>query len=76
MANTLFANVATYIGEDWHMYNMKEHPSIQMIHKNLPSNTENFSFRPVLDTKFSKFLSGIVSKKSTAVDNYMDNIFS
>ena len=40
--NSFFANVATDIGKDCHIDNMEEHPSIQKIKQNLPTNTHNF----------------------------------
>ena len=67
--NSFFANVATDIGKDCHIENLEEHPSIQMIQQNLPSNIQKFSFRPVTDSEITKILSNIDSKKSTGVDN-------
>ena len=45
--NSFFANVATDIGKDCHIENLENHPSIQMIQKQLPQINQKFSFRPV-----------------------------
>ena len=59
--NSFFANVATDIGKDCHIENLENHPSIQMIQKQLPPNKQKFSFRPVTDTEITKILSNIDS---------------
>ena len=41
--NSFFANVATDIGKDCHIENLENHPSIQMIQKQLPQNNQKFS---------------------------------
>ena len=61
--NTFFANVAKNIGKDCQITNLKEHASIQMISENLPSNTEEFSFRSVSDSEVMKILSKIDPNK-------------
>ena len=45
--NSFFANLATEIGKDCHIDYLEEHPSIQKIKQNLPTNTSNFSFQLV-----------------------------
>ena len=67
--NSFFANVATDIGKDCHIDNMEDHPSIQKIKQNLPTNTPKFSFQPVSGSEINKILSSIDSKKSTGADN-------
>ena len=61
--------MATDIGKDCHIENLENHPSIQMIQKQLSQNNQKFSFRPVTDSEITKILSNIDSKKSTGVDN-------
>ena len=67
--NSFFANVASDIGKDCHIDNMEEHPSIQKIKQNLPTNTPKFSFKPVSRSEINKILSSIDSKKATGADN-------
>ena len=67
--NSFFANVATDIGKDCHIDNMEDHPSIQKIKQNLPTNTPKFSFQLVSGSEINKILSSIDSKKSTGADN-------
>ena len=67
--NSFFVNAATDIGKDCHIGNMEEHPSIQKIKQNLPTNTPKFSFKPVSGSELNKILSSIDSKKSTGADD-------
>ena len=64
--NIFFAKVAKVIGKDYHIKNLEEHPSIQKINENAPSNIQNFSFRPVTDSEISKILSNIDSNQRTS----------
>ena len=65
---SFFANVATDIGKDCHIDNLEEHPSIQKMKQNLPTNTPKFSFQPVSGSEIHN-LSSIDSKKSIGADN-------
>ena len=59
--------MAKDIGKDCHIKKLEEHPSIQLINENLPSNTQRFSFRPVTESEISKILSNTDSKKMNHV---------
>ena len=72
--NSFFANAATDIGKDCHIDNMEEHPSIQKIKQNLPTNAPKFSFKPVSGSEINKILSSNDSKKSTGADNIPSKI--
>ena len=64
------AEVCTiFNNKDCHIDNLEEHPSIQKIKQNLPTNTPKFSFQPVPGSEINKILSSIDSKKSTGADN-------
>ena len=67
--NSFHDYVATDIGKDCHIDNLEDHPSIQKIKQNLPTNTPKFSFQPVSGSEINKILSSIDSKKSTGADN-------
>ena len=53
-----------------------EYPSIQIISENVPSNTEEFSFRPVLDSEVKKILSKIDPKESTESLIYLQRLLN